>query len=685
MEFKAIWSIILRRKWIIIQAFLVISLTTIAASYLLTPIYQTTAKVLNEKSVSESYLLSNIGLQNKNMRTSADAEKEAENNLAVATSKPVLEKVISKLQLTDSNGDLMKPDDLLEYTFVKDDIFPKPYVEVNIVEDSNLIEIVSESTDPEEAAMIANTLAKEYIEESIRRKREEYRTAKNNIEKQIESIRTNYLSVLENIKNFQLEENTVNIEQETNRAIENMFTLLKAKEDNIINISEVQAKIKTLKEQLDKQDETRVASSSISENKYIEELKKTIIENELKLEEALAEKTEEHADVMIINQKLKKARAELKKEIGLLGTFSTEIQRLERELAALQAHRLSLDAAIEKFKTQLYAIPTKAFSNAQLKLDYEVTQELYSSMLEYLYQIVVAEAVIFSDIRLVEAALVPDIDDVEFPKIVLNSILGILLGGMFGLGLGFLVDYMDDTVKGVGDVRKQGLTILGSVPKVKEKTKALISGRDSTDRVSEFHRMIRNNLKYSCLDKPVRSLLITSATNGEGRSTVVVNLGVTFAREGKRVLIVDADFRNPALNELTNIPNLVGLSNVLTGEVSLNAVIKDVPGVEGMSFLPSGSLPSDPSRMVESEKMSQLLAELARQYDLILLDSSPILVSNDAVSLAKNTDATILVVESGKISRRSFSRTIEHLKSSNVPLIGAIINKFPVSRRGELL
>ncbi len=689
MELKAIWNTILRRKWIVVQSVLVVFLSAIIGSFLLTPAYKATARILIKKSDSESYLLSNVGLDS---RASPRDIMKIEDHVELVIARPLLEKVITKLQLTDREGNLIEPDSFREYTIIIHEIFPKPTVEVDLVERDEMetekaeqIQIIARATDPDEAAMIANTVVEEYIAENLRMRKEDFRDARRYIKQQIVSVKAEYIGVLEKIKKFQKREKTVDLETETRESIARLFELMEEKEDNIIRVSEVLASIKKLVDQLNKQSETAVFSSSINENRAIEELKNTIIEFELELEGQLIEKKQDHPDILIVKQKLKKAKEELKHEIDLIKVFSTEKRSLERELAELKARRKSQEKEIDRFMNEFYAIPEKAFGDDQLQLEYKVKQEMYQSLLNYLYQIRVAEAALSSDVKLVEAAYAPHVDNSYSPNMGMNSILGIALGLIFGFGLCFLVESLDDSVKGVEDIKAHGLLLLGAIPRVKRKKNALVFEGDSKDQIYEFYRMIKNTLKYSDLEMPVKSLLITSAVNREGRSSAVLNLGATIAHEGKRVLIVDTDLRNPMLDQLIGVSCPDGITYIFEENRAPEEVIKNIEKIDGLSLLAAGPPLSDPCRVVESDKMRQLITDLTKQYDIVILDSSPLLLSNDAVSLAKYVDTSILVLESGKISHPTFSRLIDHLKNVNIELAGVILNKIVKERRGELL
>lgn len=678
MELKIIWEIIWRRKWIIIQAFLIISLTAIIGSLLLPPVYETSAKVYAKTSDTTSSLLSSIGLQG--IMVGGKKDVETETRMELATVSPVLEEVISRLQLRTKNGTLMKPSELKKSKFIVSSIFPKPYVELEIVEDTDLIEITAQSPDAEEAAMIANALAGVYIEHNLSEMKDEYKSAKGFIEDQIKLTKADYFNVLNEIKQFKLAEDTVDLETETRVAIEAMADLMKKKEDNIIDISDTRAKIETLNTQLGKQSETVVSSSTISENPQIEMLKKTLADLELELAGMMTEKRPDHPDVAAINEKISRTRDELKTEIGVFQETSTNLQSLERELAAQEAQRKNIDTNIKSHVWLLRAMPHKVFRESQLELKYNISQDLYSSLLENLYQVGIAEAMAISNIRLVEPATAPEIDKPESPKIILNSIVGAFLGVMFGLGLGFLVDYLDDTIKTPQEAKDQGLLFLGSVPKFRRRDDPIISQRDPKDSISEAYRTVRNSIKFAGLDKPAKSFLITSSIEGEGKTVSAANLAIAFAREGKKVLIIDTDLRRPQLHELFGKENSIGITTILVEGTKVADAVKNT-NIEGLSLITSGPVPPDPGYVIESQRMIQLIKDLTQQFDVVVLDSPPILVVNDAIILAGYVDSLVFIMESGRTTRRVLSQAIDLLKQARIQA-GMLLNKLKTGRSG---
>lgn len=679
MELKIIWEVFWRRKWIILQVFLLLSLTVIIGTFFLPPVYESTSRLLLKKSSTESSLLLNIGVQDNRSTTDDSSDYEMENTIEIATSKPILNTVISNLQIADASGELLDSDKILNPGLLSMKN-PSPTIEVNAIDETDLFEIISTSTNPEEAAMIANTLAQECIKKNSDQKKEEFKYIKEFITDQINTVKKKYITALEKIKIFSVQNKTLDIEYEIEDTIDRISDLMKEKEATVIELANTQAKIKELQKQLGRQNEQVILGMTSSGNTYIEELRNNIIDYEMQLEEVLVEKKKDHPDAKILEQKLLKSRSELNREIFLSKQYSTDLLTLERDLAALKVHVTGLNKEIDNHLINFSSIPETVFKDSQLKIDVEINQELYKSMLEYLYQIRIAELSILSDFRIVEEATVSDIEKPVSPNKVLNGVLGIVMGIICGFGLGFLVDYLDDTIKTHADVRKTGATLLGSIPKLKQNGgKLLISEKSPKDPISEAYRSIRNSIRFSSLDKPIKSLVVTSPIANEGKSTTASNLAISMTYEGKKVLLVDGDYRIPTVHKLFDLENHIGSTNILAQQANIDDAIQD-SGTENLSVLTTGPIPPDPAQLVESNKMKELIHDLSDRFDIVILDSPPILIANDAIILAGFTDAVITIMESYRETYSIFNRAKETFALANIKPMGIVLNKFHVGR-----
>lgn len=201
----------------------------------------------------------------------------------------------------------------------------------------------------------------------------------------------------------------------------------------------------------------------------------------------------------------------------------------------------------------------------------------------------------------------------------------------------------------------------------------LVTLTDPTSTVSEVYRIIRTNLMFSSMDKPLNSFLVTSPGPGEGKSVTTANLGVTFAQYGKNVIIVDADLRKPTQHRIFELDNTVGLSNVMLGEVTLDEALHPIPGT-GLSVLTTGPLPPNPAELLGSERMKEILDELAQKADLLILDTPPVVAVTDAALLASRVEGVLLVLSSGKVKIEVAQKAQEMLLNVRARILGTVLN-----------
>ena len=272
------------------------------------------------------------------------------------------------------------------------------------------------------------------------------------------------------------------------------------------------------------------------------------------------------------------------------------------------------------------------------------------------------------------------------PKKRLNLLVAVIVGILGGCGLAFMFEYLDDTIKGADDLEAlMDIIILGNVPEVgyentlSEKERNLISQTKPMDPVTEAFRSFRTNISLlSTEERPIKSLLITSPGPSEGKTFSVCNLGIVIAQNGKRVLLVDADMRKPRLSSVLERENKKGLSTFLSGQANFQEVIQQT-GIENLSLLSSGPLPPNPSELLDTKKMKELIALATEKFDIVILDTTPIAILADAIIASRSVDCIVMVVEAKKTSRRAFMRVCRVLKDAKIRLLGAFLNKVSVN------
>jgi capsular exopolysaccharide synthesis family protein len=269
------------------------------------------------------------------------------------------------------------------------------------------------------------------------------------------------------------------------------------------------------------------------------------------------------------------------------------------------------------------------------------------------------------------------------PNVQQSTILAGLLGLGLALGLIFLLEHLDDTLKSASELSQElGLTALGTISRIEGKhyPDKLITSQDFFSPISEAYRMIRGNIQFMSIDQPARSIMVTSPTPSEGKSTTAANLGVVMAQAGLKTIIVDADLRRPTQHQIFQVPNLGGLTDLLRSpQPELNGHLRKT-SVENLYLIPSGALPPNPSELLGSQRMGRLVASLAELADVVIYDSPPALAVADATVLSNQVDGVVLVTQAGQTRRDAARQAIENLQQANAHLLGGILNR--ASRKG---
>jgi succinoglycan biosynthesis transport protein ExoP len=264
------------------------------------------------------------------------------------------------------------------------------------------------------------------------------------------------------------------------------------------------------------------------------------------------------------------------------------------------------------------------------------------------------------------------------PRTKVNLGLGVLLGLALGIGFAVLRDSLDTTIKRVEDLQKiTGAGTLGMIAYDHDAVKQpLVTAIDPTSQRSESFRTLRTNLQFVDIDHPPRTVVITSAVAGEGKSTTACNLAITLAQAGIRVALVESDLRRPKIAEYLGVEGSVGLTSVLIGRATLDDALQTW-GRSGLAVLASGPIPPNPSELLGSGHMVALLRQLQQRFDVVIIDAPPLLPVTDAAVLSRICDGAVIVVRYGKTKREQLERTAKALSTVDARVLGTVMNMAP--------
>lgn len=349
-----------------------------------------------------------------------------------------------------------------------------------------------------------------------------------------------------------------------------------------------------------------------------------------------------------------------------VGDQIEEMQTLINDLTALENRTPEQESRLSRLETQI----------KELQLN-------YTNIFNKLQDLRIRAATESNNLLVVEPAQVNR--TVVRPHTISNTILAVLVGGMAALGLVFLIDYLDDTIKTPDEVVEDtGLSAMGVIAYIKGDKPAdrLITHLTPRAPTSEAYRVLRTNLEFASVDDKLRNLLVTSPSPGEGKSTTAANLATVLAQAGHRVILIDGDLRRPSQHKILELPNNQGLTTaLLDSETPISYHIQNTR-VPGLRLMTSGPLPPNPAELLRSHRMSQVLEELKDEADIVIVDTPPTLTVADASILGPRMNGVVIVGKIGSTRRDALMQAQESLQKTGANIFGVVLNRANPARGG---
>jgi len=400
-------------------------------------------------------------------------------------------------------------------------------------------------------------------------------------------------------------------------------------------------------------------------------------------------------DTQLIRLSVEHTDPELAAEIAnkIADVFIFQNQQFEQSRYAASKHSLSAELAnvrldLETTQTAIDVLGVPTTPEDQLELErlnltLSSQQATYANLLSSYEELRIAEASESSNMVVVESAIPPR-SHIR-PRTMTNTMLAAAVGAMLAVGVIFLVEYLDDTVKTPDDVTAAaGFSTLGAIASIeasdhKGMLTTLLSPRAP---VSEAYRALRTNIQFAAVDGPLKSIVVTSSGPGEGKSTTAANLAIVMAQAGRQVVLVDADLRRPTQHRFFELPNGQGLTTALLDLGASATQHIQATGVPGLRVMTSGPIPPNPAELLGSQRQTDLLAALAEEADIVILDSPPVLTVTDALVLAPQVSGVLLVAEAGGTRREMLQKTKEALAHAEGRVLGVALNRLTPRRSG---
>jgi succinoglycan biosynthesis transport protein ExoP len=566
--------------------------------------------------------------------------------------------------------------------------------------DANVVVLRYRTSDPQIAAAVPNEIGATFIEYKAVGSRRESTATVRFLRDQVTSYEQQLRSAEESLRSYRESQQVVSLTEEASEQVKRLAEL-QAEYDGRVAEREALAKLLTRVSQNSPghtSEYRQLASFPVFlGNKAVQDLLQNLTELENARAQKLTRRTETNEEVQSIDERVHQI------ELQMFQIARDYQEGLNNQIASAQQ-------GLARFRGQLGTIPEREVEFARLQRRQNLIGEIYTQLQTRLKEAEIREAAVPSDVRLIDAALVPE--SPIYPRPLQNMLVGLFAGLLLGFAAAFLRDALDSKVRTRDDAHAltAGLPILAMIPHIRMPALAngngngngngklghgrkglalapvsvealremtLITRREPQSPVSEAYRSLRTGIMFSSLDHRPQVLVVTSALPGDGKSTISSNLAITFAQQGNRTLLIDADLRNGLLHRTLGVEQQPGLSNVLYANGPVDEVIHsvDVGASAGpLHFVSSGAFPPNPSEMLSSERMKRLIAELRERYDVVIFDAPPLNLVTDAALLGLSADATLLVARAGITPKAALQHAAGELKRLHISVAGTVLN-----------
>ena len=706
LSFQDYLIILKRRRWIVLSAFLIILFSAGVFSFTTQPIYESSTTLMIEEDggmKKEIFEISSYMKQETMIKNQVEIIKSrtlAESVLQALLSSP-LRKVWEE-EVLRKRSEQVNTNDMVTLLQQNTKVVP--------LKETDIVQVKVTAPNPDLAAFLANTIALEYYKQSLQISRGEITEVRLFLEDQLSNIQKELQQAEEALRIYKENEKVAALPEETEELVKQLASFESLYNEAKTELESNQKRLSYMQSQLKERKSHLVDDISQISSPLIIQLRKEMANLEgIKAGYIAQGFSEDHPKMEEITNRIKDIKQKLVKEtselvsremassdpLGYSQELVDKILSLDIEIQSLTAKTEALKNIVDSYADNLNTLPEKSLRLARLERNAKVDENIFLMLKEKYEESKIKEAGQIGNVRIIDKALPPE-DPIK-PKRKINLLLGALLGLGLGLGMAFFVERLDNSLKSIEDVEAVGLSILGSIPliksskdkkskkeeeksedyQVKKITSNLVTHFEPKSPISEAYRTFRTNLQFARLDAPLKTILVTSSGPSEGKSTTVANLAITMAQMGTKTILIDSDLRRPVLHSIFNLQRAPGLTNYLAGNVPWKEIVQETP-IENLSLLTCGVLPPNPSELLGSKKMKNLLEELKEKYDMILFDSPPVIAVTDAAVLSTLLDGVVLVSSSGSTSKEALQRAITLLENVKSRLIGGVLNKIKV-------
>lgn len=682
INLREYWRIIKKRKLTVIIIALTLGAFSTAFATLRapTPIYTSDCSIKFEKDTTLE------GLYAKTLSVSAGDDIETQ--LSVIKSYAVMKRVARKLDLLPEGSEGPDSSPKAHVTEIIERL--QSQIKIARVGYSNIINLEVTDSDSAFAQDLANTIALTYREVRAEEQLKRTSEALKYIAGQLKDVRQKLAAAEEELHNFTRKHQLVSIDLQS----ENLLLRTKEISDETRKLNEAEKGINDMLGKLRQFVKNPSGSDnnfySIYGNKQYQDANSILVDLLLKRDSLLQDYTSKHPEIVTIRRKIIESA---RKMAIILQLQFNEVKKKKFELGNEQAGVNEKTTHIMELKVEYNRLKRRVASyNDMTALLERKNQEA-----------LITKAERPEEVSIVKPAFLAS-SPINPPRKVATGAMGIIIGIILGMVIAFITETFDTSLGAIEDVEETlGTQVLGVIPQGDTKAIQESNHRSSFGKslelashfipqstLAESFRALRTNIQFRDIEKKIKTIAVTSATPGEGKSMIACNLAITMAQAGTRTLLVGSDLRKPVLAKIFGVEPSPGLSDLLLGNYPWREVVKGItdliigkmglddvmatPGLDNLHVITSGALPPNPSELINSKRLTDFLEEARKEYDLIIFDTSPILSTTDPAILGTKLDAILLVYRVGSVSRGLLKRSAVQLTQVNCHILGAVLN-----------
>jgi polysaccharide biosynthesis transport protein len=683
LDFNKYWLVLLRRWWIV--AIALATGTSLGGLYALQQpkIYQANGEIV----IRDDQAAQLTGIDSKTGEIKALTQKSDPLNTEaeILKSRPVLTAAAQALNLKDKKGNPLNAKSLAKELSVK------PVVGTDI------LQLTYKSEQSDVAAQAVNQVMSAYISNNVRVNQSQAEKAGQFIEAELKVKEVIVREAEDALRRFREAHGLVALERETEEAVKNMGLLDQNINSSTALVSQAEARVSRLRSQVGMDVDKALQINALNQSKAVQKAFEDWRQAQAELAKQQTVYQDSNPEVLVLIDQVKAAEAVLNNQTREITgqPFSTSVEQLQlsktqqdlvADLAKAEVDWTSLKEGLGSLwqsRTQAVeksrSIPTLEATQRELQRQVDAAQTTYKTLLAKLQEVQVAKNQTVGNARIVSNAIVPS------EPIGSKSLLILLGGGAAGLLLGvsiaFLVDYADQSVKTLQEIKDLlNYPILGMIPQV-ERSRSdddgnflpyLLTQDYPHFSAQEAYQMLQANLRFLPVDRSIRTIVVTSAMRQEGKSTVAANLAVAMAQGQRRVLLVDADMRQGCQHHVWGLNNRVGLSNLLVGQVQIDTAVTAVRA--NLHVLTAGTVPPNPLVLLDSTTMAMWVERFTEQYDFVIFDAPILIGTADSTVLNRMTDGSLLVMRLGITNVGPVKTMRQFVNQSGQRMLGVVIN-----------